>query len=182
MISFTLINPFCPLKRIITYCSFCKPFERAPQGRRISFSFDRIYLHFLSYCNSARGCLCPDPTTIACLTLIACTPYYCKLLDFAFSSLHKNLTNCPPLQYRFIKINLSCAGSPVVAQVGYLWPLLPLCLCFTADRASARVPPLRVIYGQQLLLQPVTCTAGCQMWSPCKQKLILRPKIILNRD
>lgn len=31
-------------------------------------------------------------------------------------------------------------------------PLLPLCLCFTADRGSARAPPARVIYDQQLLL------------------------------
>ncbi len=56
-------------------------------------------------------------------------------------------------------------------------PPLPLHLCFTADRRSARAPPARMIYDQQLLLQPMTHTAGCQMWSPCKQKLIWQPNI-----
>ena len=61
-------------------------------------------------------------------------------------------------------------------------PPLPLHLCFTADRRSARAPPARVIYDQQLLLQPMTHTAGCQMWSPCKQKLIWQPNISRELD
>ncbi|KAK5852848.1 hypothetical protein PBY51_006687 [Eleginops maclovinus] len=51
-----------------------------------------------------------------------------------------------------------------------------------ADRRSARTPPARVIYDQQLLLQPMTRTAGCQMWSPCKQKLIWQPNISRRLD
>lgn len=52
-------------------------------------------------------------------------------------------------------------------------PALPLCLYFTADRGSARAPPARVIYDRQLLgKSPWPGTAGCQMWSPWKQKLI----------
>lgn len=51
-------------------------------------------------------------------------------------------------------------------------PPLPLCLYFTADRRSARAPPAWVIYDQQLLMEPMTHAAGCQMWSPWKQKLI----------
>lgn len=66
--------------------------------------------------------------------------------------------------------------SSCVSRLDTSDPLLPLRLCFTADRASARVPPLRVIYGQQLLLEPVTRTAGCQMWSPRKHKKIILSK------
>ena len=92
-----------------------------------------------------------------------------------------SVTPPPPVYSAGFKIKYCyaaqhCRGdisSPVVVpRLATSDPPLPLCLYFTADRRSARAPPARVIYDQQLLLQPMTLTAGCQMWSPCKQKRI----------
>lgn len=58
---------------------------------------------------------------------------------------------------------------------------LPLCLYFTADRRSARAAPARVIYDQQLLVQLMTHAAGCQMWSPYKEKHIGSPTSVEGR-
>lgn len=68
-------------------------------------------------------------------------------------------------------------GLLLLARLATSDPPLPLHLCFTADRRSARAPPARVIYDQQLPLQHTAHTAGCQMWAPCKQKHIWQPNI-----
>lgn len=40
---------------------------------------------------------------------------------------------------------------------------------------------MRVIYDQQLLVQLMTHTAGCQMWSPYKEKHIGSPTSVEGR-
>lgn len=83
-----------------------------------------------------QGVFCPLTSQltscIACLTIIACTPYY-TILDFAFATSGNPVAYIPRwlhpvLQYGFIIEDCSLqqyrgdAGSPVVTQVGYLWP------------------------------------------------------------
>lgn len=84
-----------------------------------------------------QGVVCPLTSQltcgIACVTIIACIPYYSILLDFAFTSsgtlvAYNTQWFQSVLQYRFIieVYSVQCyrgaAGSPVVTQVDYLWP------------------------------------------------------------
>lgn len=88
-----------------------------------------------------RGAVCPLTSQLTnCLTIIACTPFYTTLPDSAFASCGTRAANIPsvtsPRVYSavffppFLFIIEHCslqhyrgdAGSPVVTQVGYLWP------------------------------------------------------------
>lgn len=165
--------------------------------QRPSLSVDRIYLHFSSYSNSARGCLSSDLTAHKlhrlfnhnCLhTILHHTSWLCICILWHPGCIYPSVTSSG-LTVRFDNRGLFSAALQRWCWVSCsypgwlpLIPPLPLRLCFTADRRSARAPPARVIYDQQLLLQPMTHTAGCQMWSPCKQKLIWQPNISRRLD
>lgn len=147
------------------------------------FSPFAIYLHFFCYSNSARGCLSSDLSAHKlhrlfnhnCLhTILHHSPWLCiRVLCIRVPRWLPSARNRGPI---FAARRRWCRGLLSLPRLATSDPPLPLCLCFTADRRSARAPPARVIYDQQLLLQPMTHTAGCQMWSPCKQKLIWQPQ------
>lgn len=154
--------------------------------KAFSFCWQHLFAFLqLQYSNSARGCLSSDLAALKlhrlfnhnCLhTILHHTSRLCICILW-----HPPSVTSPGLTvYGFLTEGLfrGAAGSPVaITRLATSDPPLPLRLCFTADRRSARTPPARVIYDQQLLLQPMTHTAGCQMWSPCKQKLIWQPNI-----
>lgn len=112
------------------------------------------------------GVVCPLtsqlPSRIDCFTIIACIPYYNT--DFAFASPSTLVGSI--LQWLHTVVQdvffnrglLSAAlqrwwwrGLLLLARLATSDPPLPLRLCFTADRRSARAPPARVIYDRQLL-------------------------------
>lgn len=136
---FFLIGTFNSLKAVNSsfLCKSSSGVRLQHANKGSPFSFDRIYLHFLSYSNAARGCLSSDLTAHKlfnhnCLhTVLHHTSRLCICIlrhpgcKYPLSDFTPGLQcSLPPLPFIIEHCSLQHyrgdAGSPVVTQVGYL--------------------------------------------------------------